>query len=393
MRRRMRICIVTHYWPPHVGGTENVASAQAIGLAERGHIVTVVTSRLPGDSADARTDGVRIRRVKAWNGFERRDIPFPVFGPSLFRHLRGEVAHCDVVLVHGHAFLPSMVATQVARRLARPVVLLQHTPQLEHPVGRRTAGRALDAIGARLVAAPASRHLAVSGHSADFLRRMIPSAKVEVLPNGVDTTRFRPASVEERVTTRSRLGWHPDHVVVLTVRRLVERMGLDVLIEASALLPAGAGARIVIAGEGPLRAGLDEQIRARGLADITLVGHVDASVLQSYYRAADLFVLPSRSGEGFGLTILEAFASGLPVIATRSGAPSELVDPGINGLLVPPGEASALSAAIMDLVGDSRARRRMGIEASRSLAGRTWSDNVDRLETVLATAVATTGSG
>ena len=83
----MRVVIAAHYWPPHLGGTERIASEQATRLAKRRHDVTVVTSRLPGDNAHETLGGVRVVRIPTWNGLERFEIPFPLFGPSLRRGL------------------------------------------------------------------------------------------------------------------------------------------------------------------------------------------------------------------------------------------------------------------------------------------------------------------
>ncbi|MEA2307612.1 MAG: hypothetical protein QOH43_4892 [Solirubrobacteraceae bacterium] len=162
---------------------------------------------------------------------------------------------------------------------------------------------------------------------------------VRVVPPGVDHERFSPGDPE---AARARLGLSAGGWVAVCVRRLVPRMGIDVLLDAwaSALPGLPAGARLLIAGDGPMRAALAARIEQ--LPSVTLLGRVSDAELVDLYRAADVNVVPTLAFEGFGLVVTEAAACGTPSIVTDAGGLPEAVwglDP---SLVVPAGDARAL---------------------------------------------------
>ena len=150
--------------------------------------------------------------------------------------------------------------------------------------------------------------------------RKIPDAKVTLIPGAVDLEKFRPEGTPEQNRARFGIGGGP---VALTVRRLVERMGIDLLIRAAAEVP---GLRVVVGGDGPLRGEL-EALAASLRVPATFLGYVKDEDLPSLYRAADLFVLPTRALEGFGLVAIEAMACGTPAMGTPVGAIPEVLGP------------------------------------------------------------------
>jgi glycosyltransferase involved in cell wall biosynthesis len=149
--------------------------------------------------------------------------------------------------------------------------------------------------------------------------------KIEVIPGGVDTSRFAPAVDKKKV--RKLLGIKEPKFIILTVRRLHPRMGLLNLIESIRLIKKHSSlVQLLIIGEGPLRENLMKYIKETALQEkVKLLGKVNDDLLPRYYQAADLFIIPTFELEGFGLVILEALASGLPVIGTRVGAIPELL--------------------------------------------------------------------
>jgi glycosyltransferase involved in cell wall biosynthesis len=142
-----------------------------------------------------------------------------------------------------------------------------------------------------------------------------------VIPGGVDVRRFYPASEKERLAIRRRLRIPPDRLCFLTVRRLEYRMGLFLLLDAlDALRRSGVEFISVIGGRGSLKEALEEYRDQRDLHDhVRLEGAIPAEDLADYYRAADLFVLPTEALEGFGLIMPEAMACGCPVVGTPVG--------------------------------------------------------------------------
>lgn len=159
--------------------------------------------------------------------------------------------------------------------------------------------------------------------------------RLNVIPPGVDLERFSPG---DRRAARLEIGLPPETWIALTVRRLVPRMGVDVLLDAWRRLSPDDGL-LLIAGDGPLRAELERD----SPDNVRFVGSVDDGLLASYYRAANVCVVPSRSLEGFGLVALEALACGTPVIVTDVGGLSETVDALQGNLVVPPGDVEALA--------------------------------------------------
>jgi glycosyltransferase involved in cell wall biosynthesis len=168
---------------------------------------------------------------------------------------------------------------------------------------------------------------------------------VHVIPPGVDRERFTPG---DRDVARRQLGWPSDVPVAFTVRRLVPRMGLDVLLRAwAAVTPAEA--LLVIAGDGPERPAL-ERLRAElGLADrVRLVGRIDDAALVSSYQAADVVVVPTVALEGFGLIAAEALACGTPVVASDTDGLRDALSALPADLLVPAGDVTALTRRLSD---------------------------------------------
>lgn len=165
----------------------------------------------------------------------------------------------------------------------------------------------------------------------------IPPAQVSLVPGAVDLERFRPGGSRE--SHRARFGIGPGRVV-LTVRRLVERMGIDLLIRAVAALP---GTQLVVGGAGPRRAELEALASELGVP-ARFLGFVPDEDLPSLYRAADLFVLPTRELEGFGLVAVEAMACGTPAMGTPVGAIPEVL--GDLGLVFDAVDEKAIAAGI-----------------------------------------------
>ena len=174
-------------------------------------------------------------------------------------------------------------------------------------------------------------------------RFSVDSSRIHVIPGGVDASRFRIAT--SRAECRARLGWPADRPVVLTVRRLAHRMGLDDLIAATALVRERVpDVLVLIAGQGPIAPALEREIASRGLeAHVRLLGFVSDDDLPLAYRAADLTVVPSTALEGFGLIVAESLAAGTPCLVTPVGGLPEAVAPLARALVLPAAGARTLA--------------------------------------------------
>lgn len=182
----------------------------------------------------------------------------------------------------------------------------------------------------------------------------MPPEQVEVVLNGVDTTPLGRATGEVRAQARAALGAEADEVVVLSVGRVTEQKAHENLVEVAARLP---GLRFAIAGTGAREAAIAELIEARGVGDRVRMLGLRADV-PALLGAADLY-LSTSNWEGMSLTIIEAMASGLPVVATATEGSSHLVD-AETGRLVPIGDVAALTEAVAELAADPALRRRLG---------------------------------
>lgn len=205
------------------------------------------------------------------------------------------------------------------------------------------------------------------------LAALAPPGRVDLVYHGVDLARFarQPADPEPRDGRDPR-----NPVVILSVGRLVEKKGTDVLLEALARLPAGLHWRLVHAGGGPLKGALQRRGRALGIGErIEWRGALPQDELLREYRAADLFALAcriARDGDRDGLpnVLMEAQSQSLACVATRVAAIPELIEDGATGLLVDPESPDPLCKALADLIGDPQKRRRLGRAGHSRLVAR-----------------------
>jgi glycosyltransferase involved in cell wall biosynthesis len=225
----------------------------------------------------------------------------------------------------------------------------------------------------------ADRIIAVSNATKDYVLSLgAKPSKVKVIHNGVDLKKFRPIT-GKREEMRRKLGIPPDAVVVLTVRRLVYKNGIDTLIEG-AYHAVKKNPRLVflVVGKGPDFNSVKQHIEQLGIErNFMLTGFVDDEALPFYYNAADFFVLPSKSGEGLPLVALEAMACGLPVLATDVGGIREVL---MNeyGRLAPPNNPEALAQAVLEFSEVDFSSRKT--ELHSKVAERfSWDVNVERL--------------
>jgi glycosyltransferase involved in cell wall biosynthesis len=190
---------------------------------------------------------------------------------------------------------------------------------------------------------------AISTHTANEVRRLVPDARVHLIPFGAAIAPEGDPPPVRRTTSRP--------FRLLFTGRLVERKGVDVLLRALALL-AARDVRLAVVGDGPLRARWTEQAAALGLGDrVEFTGFVPVAELTRRFEECDAFVLPAIEDakgdvEGLGVVLIESLLHSRPVIASASGGITDVVIDGRTGLLVPPGDAPALAAAIARLMDD-----------------------------------------
>jgi glycosyltransferase involved in cell wall biosynthesis len=216
----------------------------------------------------------------------------------------------------------------------------------------------------------------------EFLRAGVAPGKVALIPHGVDTGRFRPATPDERRGLRERLGLPIDGRIIIYAGRLLRGKGLEALIAAfREVAAAEPSAHLVLLGAGEGHLSVEADLRAAGRvggldARVTFAGRVDA--VDDWLRASDVFAFPSRF-EALGIALVEAAACGLPAVASRTGGIVDVVEDGRSGVLVPPGDDAALTSALRRLAADPDLGRGMG-QAAREIARARFDerDAVDR---------------
>jgi glycosyltransferase involved in cell wall biosynthesis len=312
----------------------------------------------PGAAADRLEAGAAALDVRAL------EVPTPrALRPGAVLRLLRAIRAERPTVVHVHLSWP------LACRWGVPLARLARVPAV---VGTaQLYMRPGDILRTRLHLSGISRIIAVShevgARYADELR--VPRHKLVVVPNAVAIPATVPAP--DRALRASLLDGRPDYLV-LTPARLDEQKGHADLLAAAVEVPE---ATFALAGEGPLRAELEELARRLGVADRCLfLGHRDD--VPALLAAADLFVLPSHF-EGLPVSVLEAMSAGCPVVATEIGGTDEAVVDGESGLLVPPRNPAALGAAIRRMRDEPELARRL------AAGGRAW---VEREFSVEATA-------
>lgn len=219
----------------------------------------------------------------------------------------------------------------------------------------------------RQVWSQASVVTAISREHRALAHKTIPQLDIPIIPNGVDIDAFSP-SVRSRSCTLP--------VNIVCVGRLIERKGQHHLVRAFAALCARGNnppVTLTLVGTGDAEAALQRLVTDLGLADkVCFTGFVSREDMPAIYRQADIFVLPSQN-EGMSIALLEAMASGLPVVVSDTGGTAELVSDGENGYVVPWADVPALTDVLARLVRDVELRQRMG-DLNRQIAGRfSWS--------------------
>jgi len=190
----------------------------------------------------------------------------------------------------------------------------------------------------------------------------IPDSEIQVIPHSVDTNRFFPA--ENAPLAKEKVGLTANNMVILTVRRLEYRMGIDNLIRAMvAIRRRIPQALLLIVGTGSQQENLRGLVSKLNLSQsVKFTGFVEDSRLPEYYRGADLFVLPTRELEGFGLVTLEALASGVPVIGTPVGATAEILRGLDAGLLASDARPASIASAVIKFYERSSQRDVMSLK-------------------------------
>lgn len=379
-----RPALLISSYHPIVGGGESHARLLCAEWRRQGAAPVVVTRRrAPETPAFEMLDGSPVHRVPP-AGLPRLGKYLMI--PGALRRLLALRGQIDLIYVCGLRVL-GLAGLHAARRLGVPCVLRAESRGefSGEFIWTRPDGR-LFPVARALWRGPvawrnrrlrqADAFLAISADIAgEFRAGGVPEAKLTRIPNGLDTDRFAPGDPAARPALRARLGLPVDAPLLAYSGKLNRGKGLERLLRVwAALAPAHPAARLVLVGGGggqalSCEADLRAQARRDGLADSVIFTGYRADV-PDWLRAADGFVFPSEN-EAFGLSVAEALACGLPVVASRTGGIPDVVRDGLTGRLVAVTDDAAWRAALTELLDDpAGARARWGATARADVVAR-----------------------
>lgn len=351
---------VMHVVRPVAGGIKNHL-LDLIGASHGGRFRHMVACP-PGSLADALT----VRGIKTF-GLPLEGELSPRRDLACVRLLVSLLKSCRVDVVHAHGYKAGLVGRIAAKAAGVPaVVLTVHGSILQDR--RPTWKKHLFAVSERFLAGLSDRIITVSGELGREIadRKIASPEKLVTIYNGIAPERFNKPP--DREYLQKATGIPAGKKIVGTVSRLAPQKGVGDFIKAAARLAGETKDTVfLVAGDGPLRSDLE-----RKAAEMNLAGKIfftgERQDIQMILPCLDVFVLASVT-EGMPLTVLEALAAGRPVVATRVGGIPEAVSDGVNGLLVSPGDAQGMAAAILRLLEDPGASRKMGEEGRKRVAG------------------------
>ncbi|MCB0924273.1 MAG: glycosyltransferase family 4 protein [Mycobacterium sp.] len=382
-----RILLVTNDFPPRPGGIQSYLEQFVRRLAQGpadggGSRVTVYAPQWKGAADYDRAAPVRIVRHPG-------SLMLPE--PTVERRMRALIKEHAIETVWFGAAAPlALLASRARAAGAVRIVASTHG----HEVGWSMLPGARAAL--RRIGETTDVITYVSGYTRGrFASAFGPRARLEHLPPGVDIRRFRPdPAAGDELRIRYRLGRRP---LAVCVSRLVPRKGQDMLIRAWPEIRRRVdGAALVLVGGGPYAERLHRLAQDTGAgsdgaaSDIVFTGGISAAELPAHYAMADVFAMPCRTRgagldvEGLGIVFLEASATGVPVVAGRSGGAPETVIDGETGRLVDGRDLGGIVDAVSSLLADPHRAAAMG-EAGRSWVSRAWSWDLHtaRLATLL----------
>ncbi|WP_018410081.1 glycosyltransferase family 4 protein [Methyloversatilis thermotolerans] len=379
LQRSLRVAMVTETYPPEVNGVATTVARMAEGLRARHHAIQLVRLRQNPDDDAGRAEryeevllhGMQIPRYPHL----KMGVPCTRALVALWTRARPDVVHIATEGPLGWS------ALRAARKLKLPVVSEFRTNF--HAYSRH--------YGVGWLRKPIVAYLRKFHNQT--LRTMVPTEALRrelqrmgfenlaVVARGVDTTLFSPSWRSE--VLRARWGASPQTCVMLCVGRLAPEKNLSVLREAyRAAQVSGRQLKMVLVGDGPDRAALEQ-----AWPDVHFAGVQRGEELAAHYASADLFVFPSLT-ETFGNVVMEAMASGLPLVAFDYAAAAEMVHHGHNGLLAPLGDAARFVSLVCEASADASRCRSMGDAARQTAMAQDWGRVVADLEAVLLDALA-----
>jgi phosphatidylinositol alpha-mannosyltransferase len=362
---RMKVGLVSPYDFASPGGVTDHVQHLARQLRLLGHVVRIFA---PSSRADIDFDSREFYRIGSPISIPVNDSVARI---TLSFHLANQVAaiieqeRFDVLHFH-EPLMPALPLTMLRMSPAANVGTFHafsHS-NIGYYYGRGLLQPYLERI---------HRGIAVSDPARNLFNRYFPDFPLRVIPNGIDVSVFKPGLSPIRHL-------RDDNLNILFVGRLEKRKGLGDLLRGYEFMRARVPqSRLIIVGDGPLRGKVESYISRHRLPNVVLAGYVPDSVKPRYYDSADIFCAPATGAESFGIVLLEAMASGLPVVATEVPGYMSVLEPGRDSLTVRPKGWAELGAALIILARDGELRRRMGAYGHEKARRYAWESVASRV--------------
>lgn len=340
--------------------------------AKMGNEVDVLTWNRNGHySEEAMAEGFIVHRLRGLNFCIEgiiQEYPYLPGLPAKIAMLKPDVVHAE-----SHLFLTTVQALRKARKLHIPSVVTVHGVFAERGVVINFAQHTyLRTLGLEIFRSADRVICLTQGDAEEIVRFGCPFEKIMLVPNAVDTERFKPC--KER-----------DDNLVVWVGRFVPEKGLKYLVEAAKIVPNEfEDVKFLLVGYGPLKAKIMKLVYEHGLLGrvVSFRGPLSRDEVARVLGKAVVFVFPSLK-EGLPLSVLEAMACGVPVVGSDIPGINEIISDQHNGLLIPPRNSEALATAILKLLDDEDLRRKLGQNARKSIVEKySWNTIAGKIEKV-----------
>ncbi len=364
-RKKLRIALVTDVYYPHVGGIQEHIYHLGIELIKRGHQVKVITGSAGDNSAPEGIDVIRIGHViqyPANKSFSKMTVGFGIASKmrKVFKKERFDVVH-----VHGALtpFLPVY-----SHLLLNTTTIHTFHAQFENSTGYNIFKKILQGYMKKIDGV-----IAVSDAAKNANEKYLPG-KYYIIPNGVDTERFNP---NNKILDKFK-GKFP---IILFVGRFEPRKGLKFLfLSFNQIIKKIPEAVLIVVGEGRLKEYYRSFLTKNTLGNVFFEGKVSMEILPSYFTTCNVFCSPAYTGESFGIILLEAHASGSPVIASDIPGYRTVINNGYNGILVPSKEPDAITEAVLKIVKNRKFTNKLISNGLQSVQKYSWKNVTGMVE-------------
>lgn len=351
----MNILIFAGSFYPFLGGYENFIYYLSKKLMQKGHSIDIFTMNTEKTKTFENIDGIRVYRIPCWNALNRT---FPIPKPNLdFFRIFYLVYKSDYDLVNTHTrfFITSILGVIFSKIKRLPIVHVEHGST--HSIVKNKFVKYVNIVYDHLIGwyiIKSATNVGISKLACDFLRHIGDNSPNLIL-DGVDTDIFK--KMDTGLKDKLNLD---DNFIVVSVNRLIYAKGVQDIISIFPRLKVKMpGIKLLIVGDGIYKDELKKMIHDDYKDDILFLGTRTQREIVDILNIADIFVNSSYS-EGFGITVLEAGAIGIPIIATKVGGVPELIDDYETGISIEPGDCEHLYKSIMELVEDSSLRLYIG---------------------------------